>query len=243
VEVGSDRPGELDVDGTDVYLAVPDRRPAPGVVVLHEIFGLNDDIRAITRRFASLGYVAAAPDLVGGGRLRCIAQAMIDLSRGHGPSVDAAVGVMAWLAARPDVAGGVGVAGFCMGGSFALLLGTRDETAVVSAAYGDPPKDAELAARLCPTVAHYGDRDLLFRAAAPRLERTLTEAGTHHDVRLYHGVGHSFMNHGGEEHPVISLLGRPLMHVGYDPAAAEDAWERIGRFFAEHLPLPDTPPG
>ncbi len=223
------------VDGMAVYVAVPGETPAPGVLVLHEVFGLNDDIRSIADRFAALGYVAAAPDLVGGGSLRCIARALRDLSRSDGSTVAAAERMLTWLSERPEVLGGVGVAGFCMGASFAMLLGTTGEASVVSAAYGEPPADPELVARMCPTVAHYGGEDRLFRRFAGPLDDALDRAGVPHDVKLYPGAGHSFMNRGHEEHPIARRLAQPLMAVGYDPEAAEDAWGRIAGFFATHL--------
>ena len=58
---------DLTVDGVVMYESLPKDLPAPGVLVLHEIFGLNDDIRRIADRFADLGYVAVAPDLLDGG--------------------------------------------------------------------------------------------------------------------------------------------------------------------------------
>ena len=231
---GNGSGSDLTVDGMAVYLAVPETTPAPGVLVLHELFGLNDDIRAIADRFAALGYVAAAPDLVGGGSIRCVARALRDLSRSDGPTVAAAERMLEWLSHRPDVHGGVGVAGFCMGASFAMLLGSRGDAAVVSAAYGEPPDD-DLVARMCPTVAHYGDLDRMFRRFAEPLDAGLARAGIPHDVKRYPGVGHSFMNRGDEDHPVVRRIARPLMAVGYDEDAAEDAWRRIEAFFAVYL--------
>src|SRR6476646_6072902 len=86
--------------------------PHPGVVVIHESYGLNDDIRRIARRFADNGYVAVAPDLLTGGpKLVCVMRAMRELRKGSGPAVDALDGVLADRRARDDV-DKVGVAGF-----------------------------------------------------------------------------------------------------------------------------------
>ena len=63
--------------------------PAPGLVVIHEIFGLNDDIRRISKRFADEGFVAAAPDLMSGGiKIACVLRAVMTLQSGKGPMVD-----------------------------------------------------------------------------------------------------------------------------------------------------------
>ena len=204
----------------------------PAVVVLHEIFGVNDDIRRIARRFADHGYLAAVPDLMAGGwYLGCVVRAARDLRAGGGGSVGILEALIADLEARPDV-GKVGVAGFCMGGGFALLLGTRDRVAAAGAFYGDVPPDDRLA-RACPIVGGYGGRDRLFAAQGRRLAATLAALGKEHDVRIYDDCGHSYMNDAG--HPVLAWLTRPLMAVAYDPVAAEDSWRRMLAFFAKHL--------
>ncbi|HEY2387674.1 MAG TPA: dienelactone hydrolase family protein [Candidatus Binatia bacterium] len=206
--------------------------PRPGVVVIHEIFGLNDDIRRIARRFADEGYVAAVPDLMAGGIfLACVVRAAFALRAGHGPAVDELEAIIALLESRPDV-GKVGAVGFCMGGGFALLLGTRQAVGAAGVFYGDVRPREELA-RCCPLTGGYGERDRMFAPQGRRLIATLTELGKEHDVRLYPQAGHSYMNQAG--HPVMALLTRPLMHVAYDAEAAEDSWRRMLAFFARHL--------
>ncbi|MDE0350456.1 MAG: dienelactone hydrolase family protein, partial [Gammaproteobacteria bacterium] len=87
------------------YLASPGRADGtrPGVIVLHELFGLNDDIRRIARRFAENGYVALAPDLYSAGagpRLLCIRRTMAALGSGRGRAFDDIEAARRWLAAR-----------------------------------------------------------------------------------------------------------------------------------------------
>ena len=78
------------------YLATADGAgPFPGVVVLHQAHGLDDDIRRLTDRVASLGYLAVAPDLVAGRGWRCIAGLFRDLLRGRGEGVETAEAVIA----------------------------------------------------------------------------------------------------------------------------------------------------
>ena len=79
--------------------------PRPGVIVIHEIFGLNDDMRRIAARFADLGYVALAPDLfdTGGPRLLCVARTIMALQRGDGAGFADLDAARAWLGARPEV--------------------------------------------------------------------------------------------------------------------------------------------
>src|SRR5690242_16508421 len=158
--------------------------PHPGVVVIHESYGVNDDIRRIARRFADNGYVVAAPDLLKGGpKLVCIMRAMRDLRSGRGPAVDALEQVIADLEARDDVTQ-VGVAGFCMGGGFALLLATRGRIPVAGVYYGDTRPRQELA-KACPIVGGYGGKDRMFGEKGRKLIRTLDELGIENDLKVY----------------------------------------------------------
>jgi carboxymethylenebutenolidase len=97
------------------HLAVPPvgDGPWPGVVVLHESFGLNDDIRQQADRLAAAGYLALAPDLYSaGGAWRCIRATFRALTAGHGKAFDDIEAARTWLAAREDCTGRVGVIGF-----------------------------------------------------------------------------------------------------------------------------------
>jgi carboxymethylenebutenolidase len=202
------------------------------VLVLHEIFGLNDDMRRIARRFADHGYLAAAPDfLTGGWYLGCILRAARDLRAGSGPTVGVLEAVLAALAARADV-GKVGAAGFCMGGGYALLLGTRERLSAAGVFYGDVRSREELA-RACPLTGGYGGKDRLFGPQGRRLIAELDALGRDHDVKMYEHAGHSYMS--DTDHPYLAMLTRPLMAVAYDPEAAEDSWRRMLAFFARHL--------
>ncbi|MCZ6708162.1 MAG: dienelactone hydrolase family protein, partial [Chloroflexi bacterium] len=123
------------------YLATPDdqTQPSPSVIVIHEFFGLNDDIRRIARRFAEAGYAALAPDLhdTGGPRFLCIARTMRDLGRGNGAPFDDLEAARLWLADRDDVDDErIGVAGFCMGGGFALLYAVGAPVKAAANFYG-----------------------------------------------------------------------------------------------------------
>lgn len=206
--------------------------PWPGIVVIHEIFGANADIHGIARRFAEAGYLAAVPDLMADGvYVACVLRAMQALRAGTGAIVDELEAVVALLESRSDVTR-VGAVGFCMGGGFALLLGTRERVAVAGVYYGDTRSREELA-RVCPLTGGYGGLDRMFGPKGRQLIATLDELGKEHDIRVYEDAGHSYMNRAG--HPVLAALTRPLMHVAYDAAAAEDSWRRMLAFFARHL--------
>jgi carboxymethylenebutenolidase len=216
------------------YLATPDGAEArPGVVILHEAFGVNDDIRGISDRFADHGYVALAPDLFSWAwRPRCLISTFCDLLRRHGAAHARIDATRDWLASRDVCDGHVGIIGFCMGGGFALLAAPRGGYTVASVNYGLVPKDAEaLLAGSCPIVASYGAKDRTLRGHAGRLEKALVANGVDHDVEEYPGVSHSFLNrHQGW----IAALDR-VTGFGHGPTQAEHAWTRIFAFFDRHL--------
>jgi carboxymethylenebutenolidase len=206
----------------------------PGVLVLHEAFGLNDDIRAQAERVARAGYLALAPDLYSrGGAKRCLAATMMALSRGHGRAFEDIDGAQRWLVAHERCAGPVGIIGFCMGGGFALACAPRGWFSAAAPAYGVVPRRAEAAlAGACPIVGSYGARDWMLRGHARRLGSALDHLGVPHDVKEYPEASHSFMNHhtGG----LAAALDR-VSRIAYVPAAADDAWARILAFFDRHL--------
>lgn len=214
----------------------PDREgPHPGVVVIHEVWGLNDDVRRITRRFADAGYAAVAPDLYSPGlKPLCIARTVHALATERPTPVDQADAARAWLALQPGVdPHRIGAIGFCMGGGFALALGTRGAVKAVSVNYGPAPRTAEDLSGVCPVVGSYGAADRAFGKEGERLAGLLTTLGVTHDIKTYDGAAHSFLNDAG--HPVLQRLTRPIMAFGYQPEAAEDAWQRIMAFFDEHI--------
>ena len=237
----------LDVPGVGVLPAyysparVDDGATAPGVVVVHEMFGLTDDIRRIADEFASRGFHAVAPDLLSyGASVRCLVSIVRALGAGEGrpfAEIDAA---RTWLTERDDCSGRVGIAGFCLGGAFALLMANRGFGAS-AAQYGMLPKNLDNAMQgACPVVASYGALDGTLRGAAATLADSLERAGVEHDVREYADAGHSFMNHSGV--PSWMAPFTRSMHAGYVDTAATDAWDRITAMFDAALRPTDEGP-
>lgn len=218
------------------YLAVPTTpAPWPGVVVLHEIFGLNDDIRAQADRFAERGYLAIAPDLFAWSATpRCLVASVKAMAKGEGRLFDDVEGARQFLIGRDDCTGSVGVIGFCFGGGLAMLVAPKG-FAVSAPNYGHLPRKPELAlSGSCPTVASYGAKDWTLKGAAPKLEAALTTLGVEHDVKEYATAKHGFLF----EHTGKTAWSDPWM-VSYDAASADDAWQRIFSFFDRHLDAAD----
>ncbi|WP_060887919.1 dienelactone hydrolase family protein [Streptomyces caniscabiei] len=219
------------------HLARPESEgPWPGVVVVHEALGVDDVMLRQTERLAQAGYLTLMPDLfTDGGLRRCLVPTMRAATSGRGRAWADLEAARQTLAGHPDCTGRVGVIGFCMGGSFALLGAGRGMFDAASVNYGLLPKDAEQAlAESCPVVASYGGRDRMLKGAAARLESALTAAGVPHDVREYPAAGHSFLNDAENAPRPLRPLTR-IAGIGPEPASAADAWHRIEAFFGEHL--------
>jgi carboxymethylenebutenolidase len=217
----------LDLKG-GAFAALPDGDgPHPGVVVIHEAYGLNDNIKDITRRFADSGYAALAVDLFAGrNRTLCMARYMTGMLIG---SVErAGIGdlkaALTHLAAMPEVdPHRIGAIGFCMGGGFAIAWACTDaRLKAIAPFYAANPRPIDAVQRACPVVGSYPEKD--FTAGAGRsLERALDRYGIDHDIKIYPGARHSFFAEGGR---------------AYNEQAAKDSWARVISFFGKHLGPP-----
>jgi carboxymethylenebutenolidase len=223
------------------FLAAPARTPAPGVVMVPDVWGLSDHYRGLARRLAGDGFATLAIDpyrKTGRRQITDVAAALAWIRELSDPLVVETIQEATdRLSAGAAVAGRkIGVTGFCMGGQYALLAacGCRGLSACAPF-YGmlryaeglDPrrkprsPLDA-LADLSCPVLGFYGEEDALIPVADVReLEERLAKSGQPGEVRLYPKAGHAFMNDT-----------RPEM---YRPAAAADAWPRLVAFLREQL--------
>jgi carboxymethylenebutenolidase len=200
--------------------------PHPGVVVIHEAYGLNDNIRDIARRFAGEGYATLAVDLfTGHSRALCMAGLMSSLLTGREPaSIADLTAAMDYLVAQPEVdPDRAGAIGFCMGGGFAIAWGRRDRRLrAIAPFYATNSRPLEAVRRMCPVVGSYPGKDFTARSGR-KLDRRLAQLGVARDIKVYPGTRHSFFNDTGRT---------------YDADAAEDAWRRTLEFFAEHVQSP-----
>jgi len=214
------------------YLAEP-ASPAgrPGVVVIQEWWGLNDQIRGVADRLAAQGYRALVPDLYRGRSTVEAAEAehlMTNLDFGDAAGQDVR-GAVQYLKAGGSAR--VGVTGFCMGGALTLLAAVHvPEVDAAVVFYGYPPLEYVDAGRIkAPLMGHWATHDEFFKiAGVDALEQKLQAAGAAFEFHRY-DAKHAFAN----ETQVGA--GKLLPVLEYEPAAATLAWQRTLTFFGRHL--------
>jgi carboxymethylenebutenolidase len=211
-------------DGTDCkgYLAgVTGNDRAPGIVVIQEWWGLNDQIKGVADRFASLGYRALVPDLYKGKVTVDAAEAnhlMTNLNFADAATQDVS-GAAQYL---KQTSTKVGVVGFCMGGALTLVAAMYvPQGDAYSSWYGFPPDEAgDVRTIRKPLQLHLAENDQAFSPEKARaLEAKLREGSVPFESYWYK-AGHAFFNETGPN---------------YNAECANLAWQRTTSFFAKHL--------
>jgi carboxymethylenebutenolidase len=216
-------------------LTVPDDAdgPRPALLMIYEAFGMTDEMKRVAGDLAAEGYVVLIPDLFARSspRALCVARTMRTMMRGEGPELHDLETARRWLAERPEVdADRIGAIGFCMGGSFALMLARTGLYKVSAPFYSSALPELP---RSCPVVASFGGRDRTTAGHAEKITNRLDELGVPHDVKVYPDAGHSFFTR--TEGVKAKILPRMPLHAEYHEPSAKDAHERIVAFFGEHL--------
>lgn len=221
-----------DGDAVESWIVYPERSDsAPVVVVIHEIFGLTDWIRAVADQLAASGFIAVAPDMLtgkgpDGGRTDSVDRdGAVALIRGlDGAEVQRRLSAVGrWAAALPAAAGSYGAVGFCWGGRTSFQMAVSDAglgAAIVY--YGTSPDNEALARVEAPVLGLYGGDDARVNATVPPAEERMAELGKLFQVETFAGAGHGFLR---------AQEGRD----GRNLTAASLAWPLTIRFFREHL--------
>ena len=205
------------------YYAAPASPGArAGVLVIHEISGLTDHIRDVTRRVAKAGYLALAVDLAsragGTDQVGDVGAALT-----QGPVEDRIADLdagLSYLEAQPGYNGRLGVTGFCFGGGMTLSYAAAQPKVLAAVPYYGPTPDpaSQMTATNAAILAQYGADDARVNAGIPALEAAM--AGKTFDTRVYDGAGHAFNND---------------TRGSYVEAAAVPAWAATLEWFATHL--------
>jgi carboxymethylenebutenolidase len=221
------RPDGQSVDG---YLAEPaDKDNAPGVVVIQEWWGLDDEVKSVADRLAQAGYRALVPDLYRGQLALEAKEAehlMNGLNFGDAATQDIR-GAVQYL--KTTGSKKVAVTGFCMGGALTILSACNvPELDATIVWYGYPPLEyVDAAAIQKPMLAHWALHDAFFSiTGVDQLEEKLKQAGTHFDFYRY-DTKHAFAN------PKSTVRGLPPLE--YNAEAAKLAWDRTLEFLKKNL--------
>ncbi|MDP6707210.1 MAG: dienelactone hydrolase family protein [Alphaproteobacteria bacterium] len=195
---------------------------APTVLLVHEWWGLNDQIKAVAAEFAGLGYHALAVDLYDGnvGTTRDEARSYMKSVKSD-EAVDTLVSWAAWLKKHENASGKIGTVGWCFGGGWSLMTGIKTPVDATVVYYGNVARTAtELKSLKGPVLGHFASRDKwINQKMVSGFEKEMTSAGKALTVHWYE-ADHAFAN------PTSAR---------YDEGDAKLAWQRTQTFFEQHL--------
>jgi carboxymethylenebutenolidase len=200
--------------------------PLPGLIVIHEWWGLNDNVRSMADRLAGEGYIVLAVDLYGGktaatpGEAQVLMREVVENPEPARENIRRAFEFLQTAGGAPTI----GSLGWCFGGGWslnaAMLLADDLDAAVIY--YGHVTDDVEqLQSIEAPILGLFGAADQGIPVdQVQRFESALNGLGKDHTIHIYPGAGHAFANPTG---------------ANYDRAAAEDAWQKTLEFLAQNL--------
>jgi carboxymethylenebutenolidase len=225
-------------DGTfDLTVWLPGAGHGPAILLIQEIYGVSEYIRAVAGDLAALGYVVGAPDMfwrIQPGYAAAhdeagLKESMAIASRYDGRAgLDDAEAAYRHLAALPEVSDGAGIVGFCFGGTVAFELGARVDARAVVSFYGSGvPGSVDLLEQVkSPILFHFGGSDpFIPRDEVARVEAAVRDHPSA-DIHVQEEAGHAFHN---RKAPMF-----------YQPEPAARAWQLTEEYLARHLPATGT---
>lgn len=210
-------------DAASGFLALPAASPAPAVLLIHEWWGLNDQIKAVASELAQQGFVALAADLYDGSVATTPAEARRYMSSMDPErATQALVAWIDWLRGHPKGNGKVGTVGWCFGGGWSLNASIAAPVDATVIYYGDVRRSAaELASLQGPVMGHFGTLDARIDAEmVGGFQKAMAEAGKTRPEVYWYVADHAFANPSGAR---------------YDEEDAKLAWARTLAFFYRHL--------
>ncbi len=221
------------------YFVTPeDSGKHPGIILIHEVWGLNDHIKDVANRFVKEGYIVLAPDLLSQTGIneaidksilkdtmnpekRDEAQKRLRAAMApiHSPefaqiTVEKLKACVNHLLAYEKISGNVAVVGFCFGGTYSYALAASDNRIKAAVPfYGHAPEPLDKIKEIsCPILAFYGEKDKGLVDGLPELEKKMQEYHKNFEHHVYPNTGHAFFN---DTNPTT-----------YNKEAAEDSWKR-----------------
>lgn len=231
--------------GVDSYLAEPSQQAKAAIIVIHEVWGLNDHTIDIADRLAKEGYRAVAPNLIPdlgvsqeflnslaldlfNPEKRNIAQPKLRefMSPLHTPefgqeTTAKLINIFAELTKQADLK--VGVMGFCFGGTYSYSLAINEpRLAFAIPYYGHCDYSVEELAKItAPILAFYGEQDQALMEKLAELENKMHQAEVEFNYQVYKDCGHAFFNDTNK--------------YAYNESAAKDSWQRALEFISQHI--------
>jgi carboxymethylenebutenolidase len=207
---------------TAAYVARPDEQTNAAVILIQEWWGINDHIRDLAGRYARAGYLCVAPDLYRGHVTKDADEASALM---HALEIDDGMETIRKAMAAAESTYDVqqfAITGFCMGGTFAMRAACEiPELKAAAPFYGDIPEEDILRKLSVPTLFIAGKRDAWINEDKVKaLKETAAQFGLPVETVSY-DADHAFFN---DTRPQV-----------YDPAAAQDAWERVQDLFRKYL--------
>ena len=231
---------------TGLYISRPDDgKPHPGIILIHEVWGLTEHIKGVANRFAAQGFAVVAPDLIShtGITDKVDQSIMVEV---HNPAtrdeaqkklreattpiyqpefgeqtVQRLEAIFGYLKSRDYCTGKVGVLGFCFGGSYSFALAAAESELNCAIAFYGHADINKIEKINCPVLAFYGEKDERLIQQLPELKAAMEKQGKDFTSKVYPNTGHAFFNDSNQ--------------VTYNKEAADDAWKVSLEFLSKNL--------